>query len=256
MNATKYILITATLALGVAASFTTLEARHEEPRSTPVTEEDRSVKNRPLKQRFECSDARRDFDFLDRNHDGTLNRDEFYEKGQGTASAGDVMKGKAIYSFDELDRNADGVVSRTEWRGVRSAFNDLDANSDRYLTREEMEGGTIRTDHFSRLDQDANTSISPTEWRGSDRAFKRFDDNNDRRISRDEFYDKNNDRQALFDELDANNDGRITEAEWRGNTAAFETLDYNHDGRVSKAEFYAKDRLSIVDQVFDEVFQY
>ncbi|MBN1914237.1 MAG: hypothetical protein JW788_07565 [Candidatus Omnitrophica bacterium] len=70
---------------------------------------------------------RRSIEVLDLNHDGKLNRNEFYNQQQYPISA-----------FRELDQNNDGMISHGEWRSTSANFNNLDTNSDNLLSENEF----------------------------------------------------------------------------------------------------------------------
>lgn len=71
--------------------------------------------------------AGRSFEALDRNHDGRLSRNEFYDRAWSPGAV-----------FLEFDTNDDGRISLREWRGERDTFYRLDVSRDRYLTESEF----------------------------------------------------------------------------------------------------------------------
>jgi hypothetical protein len=76
-----------------------------------------------------------EFDRRDRNRDGLLTRDEYFNPRAPAARDEE---------FRRLDTDNDGVVSRGEWRGRPSVFNALDTDRNGVLSRDEYVRGSAR----------------------------------------------------------------------------------------------------------------
>jgi hypothetical protein len=90
--------------------------------------------------------------------------------------------------FDALDRNLNGRLERNEWTGARDAFTRLDTNGNNILSRAEVVGtGNAVSDEFLNLDNNRDGGISIEEWNWNRRTFDRQDTNRDGSISPQEF---------------------------------------------------------------------
>ena len=90
--------------------------------------------------------------------------------------------------FDALDRNLNGRLERNEWTGARDAFTRLDTNGNNILSRAEVVGtGNAVSDEFLNLDNNRDGGISIDEWNWNRRTFDRQDTNRDGLISPQEF---------------------------------------------------------------------
>jgi Ca2+-binding EF-hand superfamily protein len=83
-------------------------------------------------ERSEWRSGREAFDWLDRNNDGVLTRDEIAAEPGGDST-----------QFNSLDVNRDNVLTRDEWHGSWLTFQRRDANRDGRITRAEF--GTTGT---------------------------------------------------------------------------------------------------------------
>jgi hypothetical protein len=105
-----------------------------------------------------------DFDQLDKNHDGMIDRIE--------ARANE--KSNSVY--DQIDNDKNGSVSRAEydvWKkekayaasdSDKSLFVSLDANKDRQIDKTEAAAAADVLPNFSFADDDSNGKLSETEW--------------------------------------------------------------------------------------------
>ncbi len=122
---------------------------------------------------------------LDRDFDGLLSRAEFLDAANGTV--GTSGRGDAASQFDALDRNGNGRLERNEWNGSAAAFDRLDANRNNLVTRAEFTAAAPVTDDFARLDANQDGRLSIQEWNWSRRSFERQDTNGDGMITAREF---------------------------------------------------------------------
>lgn len=138
--------------------------------------------------------------------------------------------------FRYLDRNRDGRVERNEWFDDRDSFVRADTNRDNALTRSEFLAMSTVSGNagFEALDRNNNDRIERWEWRGQAESFETADRNNDGVVTRNEMVAESRDER--FEALDVNNDGRIVRGEWRGRSDRFEVLDRNNDGVISRNE--------------------
>ena len=119
---------------------------------------------------------------VDRNRDNSLSLQEFL--GEGTE---DDLRGD---NFDDLDRNNNGRVERAEWYGGAEDFNWLDKNRDGVLTRYEVAGtqpSMTTYDDYANLDYNRDGRLERTEWHWSNASFMQRDTNRDGILSRAEF---------------------------------------------------------------------
>ena len=105
-----------------------------------------------------------DFDKLDKNQDGMVDRIE--------ARAGE----QANAMFDQVDKDKNGSISRAEhdvWKkeqsyvgaeSDRSMFVKLDTNKDRQIDKTEASAAADVLPKFSFADDDSNGKLSETEW--------------------------------------------------------------------------------------------
>lgn len=123
---------------------------------------------------------RETFRRVDSNRDNTITIAEFL--GEGV----DDLRGD---NFDDLDRNNNGRVERAEWYGGANEFRSLDRNGDGFLTRYEVAGSqpSFNTyDEFNNLDYNRNDRLERAEWHWSNNSFLQRDVNRDGVISRNE----------------------------------------------------------------------
>lgn len=120
---------------------------------------------------------------VDRNRDNAIVLGEFLGEGVEDDLRGD--------NFDDLDRNNNGRVERSEWYGGVADFRWLDRNNDGVLSRYEVVGSQPSTpstySEFNSLDYDRNGSLSRAEWHWSNVSFTQRDTNRDGVISSREF---------------------------------------------------------------------
>lgn len=170
-------------------------------------------------------------------------------------------KGKMKYRG--MDRNNNGVITREEWRGNDKSFRNHDWNGDGVLSGDEVIPGAHRyqgaqpssySNLFSELDYNNDSFVSRSEWNNTTRSFDYLDLNRDGRLNRDEFYNRQQYPVSIFRELDQNNDGRIAYSEWRSTSVSFDRLDINKDRLLSESEFNTPQNVSLVEQVFQEIF--
>lgn len=206
----------------------------------------------------------------DRNRDGMVTLKEWQIEsdsafagrdwnGDGVLSGNEMKPGavKPIVSSDPfraLDRNLDGVVVLSEWDGSNATFQQLDTNDNGQLSSAEFHA-SVDSDQFAALDHNSNGVISRTEWHNSSASFVEMDRNRNEQITRDEFYNQNQYPMSVFRELDVNNDKRISRSEWRDEAEAFTRIDTNGDNLVSETEFNNRQNISIVEQIFKDIFR-
>ncbi len=119
---------------------------------------------------------------VDRNRDNALSLNEFIGEGVEDDLRGD--------NFDDLDHNNNGRVERSEWYGGAQDFTWLDRNRDGVLTRYEVVGSApsmTTWNEFNNLDYDGNGSLSRAEWHWSNASFSQRDSNRDGILSPREF---------------------------------------------------------------------
>jgi Ca2+-binding EF-hand superfamily protein len=108
--------------------------------------------------------GRRDFDWLDRNNDGTLSRDEVVGNAAGRND-----------TFASLDINRNGTISFNEWHWSRSSFDARDSNRDGVVSRNEfVNTGAVGTS--GRDDAQRTITVPATErWVDSGIDVRRSD---------------------------------------------------------------------------------
>jgi Ca2+-binding EF-hand superfamily protein len=120
------------------------------------------------------------FAMYDANGDGVLSGAELAPAVQPEAPAA---------AFARLDRNHDGSLAREEWTGPADDFDRLDHNQDGKVSRDEylnLDRGKGRLEGlFRRLDKNRDGRIARAEWDGAN--FDRLDRNHDGYVTRDEF---------------------------------------------------------------------
>jgi hypothetical protein len=119
---------------------------------------------------------------VDRNRDNNLSLAEYI--GEGTE---DDLRGD---NFDDLDRNNNGRVERNEWYGGAADFTWLDKNKDGILSRFEVAGSSPNMttyDEYANLDYNRNSRLERAEWHWSNASFTQRDTNRDGILSRAEF---------------------------------------------------------------------
>jgi Ca2+-binding EF-hand superfamily protein len=118
---------------------------------------------------------------VDRNRDNALTLAELL--GEGT----DDLRGD---NFDDLDRNNNGRVERAEWYGGADDFRWMDRNGDGVLSRYEVVGSqpSLTTyNEFQNLDYNRDGRLARNEWHWSNLSFTRADANRDGVITAQEF---------------------------------------------------------------------
>ena len=119
---------------------------------------------------------------VDANRNNSLSRAEFIGNNQDD--------GRDI-NFDDLDTNNHGRVERDEWYFAAATFTSLDRNRDGTLSRYEVVGGQNTTgdiyDQFASLDYDRNGSIGRNEWHWSNASFQQRDADRNGSLSQREF---------------------------------------------------------------------
>jgi len=118
---------------------------------------------------------------VDRNRNDSLSLQEFI--GEGTE---DDLRSD---NFDDIDRNNNGRIERSEWYGGASDFAWLDKNRDGILTRYEVAGSqaSMNTyDEFTNLDFNRDGRLEMNEWHWSQASFRSRDTNRDGVLSRNE----------------------------------------------------------------------
>jgi hypothetical protein len=174
-------------------------------------------------------------------------------------TAGLQAQRPAQMRFQGMDRNGDGSIQRDEWQGSARAFTNQDWNGDGVLSGPEVRVGAQRdtnweeADHvpnraernlswtasaFTNLDHNRDGRLTPNEWHYDTETFRRVDSNRNNVVSRVEFLGANTDdgRDISFDDLDVNNNGRVERGEWYFAGTTFTSLDRNRDGTLSRFE--------------------
>ncbi|MBA2259544.1 MAG: EF-hand domain-containing protein [Acidobacteria bacterium] len=194
------------------------------------------------------------FQYLDRNRDGRISRDEWGYDLQSFIRADrnrdNVLTRQEFLSedqdidredrFEYLDTNNNNRIDRTEWHGSTTAFNWLDQNNDGVLSRAEVAGNDTRGDHgddlFAKLDHNGDGRVTRSEWHEDNASFVRADQNRDNVLTRAEVLGTETSHDDRFEHMDINNNGRIERSEWQGRADGFDTLDRNNDNVVTREE--------------------
>ena len=115
----------------------------------------------------------------DQNSDNILSRREFLNADTDTDRED---------NFDSLDANNDGRIERSEWHSSTDAFRWLDRNGDGVLSQAEVvgDGQTRQIDRFDAIDTNNDGRITPNEWQWSRRSFDQYDRNRDGVLRRNE----------------------------------------------------------------------
>lgn len=141
----------------------------------------------------------REFDRLDRNHDGNLTGDRTYQRVKqydankdGKVTREEFLAGRAreraARRFRDLDRNSNGVLDGTE---IKDKFRRYDTNADGVVDEAEYVTGRLAdTDRlrdemeFDRLDRSKDGFLTGQR---TYKKWKKFDTNGDGKISKEEF---------------------------------------------------------------------
>ncbi len=165
------------------------------------------------------------FDKLDRNGDGKLDRQEVaqllralrqrfgVEPGKPKPGAGPGNPDALVKRWlERMDKNKDGKVSKDEAQGPLARFFDqLDTNRDGFLDRAELRRAAVRI-LAQRAGNGAPAGPGQTAPRPSGPDFDALDANADGRLTRDEL--KGTPLAEHFDEIDTNKDGKIDRKEF------------------------------------------
>jgi len=107
-----------------------------------------------------------DFNSVDSNRDGRLDRNEL-------ARAGYTMTPQ----LQQMDRNQNGVIERSEWNNNRNNnnrsanFNSIDLNRDGRLSRNELSrAGYTMNNQLRNMDRNQDGVISRDEWKRGNRS--------------------------------------------------------------------------------------
>jgi Ca2+-binding EF-hand superfamily protein len=193
---------------------------------------------------------------MDRNDDGRLTRQEYYNKDA-------VREDMAVRErFRVLDRNDDGRLTSREAQMSDSTFRSADYDRNGYLSMMEYVSWTRRSatnlgTGFDALDRNHDGRISWNEYRGDRDTFVRLDRNDDRYLSRAEFENRpvsnsgGGSYGGTIDEfraLDRNDDGVLTRSESRMGYSEFDRADLNNDGVLTLKEYSNTSNVSGNDQ--------
>lgn len=110
----------------------------------------------------------------------------------------------------------------------------------------------------SGVDRNNDGVVTRAEWRGNNRSFNNQDWNGDGILSGDEVWPGARQQWTgsdRFSELDDNSNGFVSRGEWNNTSRSFERLDRNNDGRLNRDEFYNRSQMSLIDEVFQDIFR-
>ena len=174
-------------------------------------------------------------------------------------NGGEARKKFCLTSFAAIDRNADGTLNREEFcnTSAEASFHRRDRNTDGMLTVEEYlawsptpEGIAEARADFKQRDANGDGRLDLREhlYRAADNDFWAADQNGDLLIDFDEFGRRmlvEGDQAAgaklkeIFNATDQNGDGSVSlaESKWQSAETRFGWFDLNQDAQLTVGEF-------------------
>ncbi|MGB7480195.1 MAG: EF-hand domain-containing protein [Burkholderiaceae bacterium] len=156
----------------------------------------------------------KDFDGIDANHDGKLQKSELQAHREALRKARQQRHAEYAAKLKAADTDGDGAISKAEAQaaglnGLVQHFDQLDANHDGKIDQNEMRAAAKARHQAMRAGRTAKF----------DARFKAADTDGDGALSKAEAQAAGMQKiVARFDQLDANHDGKLTREELRAGT--------------------------------------
>ncbi|MGB6056563.1 MAG: EF-hand domain-containing protein, partial [Burkholderiaceae bacterium] len=153
----------------------------------------------------------KDFDGIDANHDGKLQKSELQAHREALRKAMQQRRAEYAAKLKAADTDGDGAISKAEAQaagldGLVKNFDQIDTNHDGKIDRNEMRAQAKARHHAMRAKMAAKF----------DARFKAADTDGDGALSKAEAQAAGMQKiVAHFDQLDANHDGKLTREELR-----------------------------------------